>query len=165
MQALLADRFGLVAHIDKRLGTGYALVIDKKGPKMKESTESSNFVRGRPQFALAFRRDGAGIKGAMTMDLLARTLSRSGYGPVEDATGLDGKYEVDLSWIADPAFGSGRPPAMAADSGLPGVGVASAPAADLFSAVRESLGLRLEPRKTLVDFLVVERMERVPTEN
>jgi uncharacterized protein (TIGR03435 family) len=72
LQALLADRFQLRAHQETRMGTEYALVIDKGGPKLKESTESSSFMRGRPPATLAVRRDGAGIKGAMTMDMLAR---------------------------------------------------------------------------------------------
>jgi uncharacterized protein (TIGR03435 family) len=165
LQNLLADRFRLSAHKESRLGTGYALVIDKHGPKMKESTESSNFMRGRPAAALGLRRDGAGIKGAMTMDFLARTLSRAGYGPVVDATGLDGKYEIELSWVPEPALGPRGPSATAAEPGLPGVGEASTPTVDLFSAVRESLGLRLEPRKTPIDVLVIDRIERVPTEN
>jgi uncharacterized protein (TIGR03435 family) len=164
LQALLADRFQLRAHKESRTGTEYALVIDKGGPKMKESTESSNFMRGRPPATLAVRRDGAGIKGAMTMDMLARTLSRVGYGPVVDATGLDGKYEIDLMWVAQPA-GPRGPSTSAAEPGLPVVDQASTPAADLFSAVRQSLGLRLEPRKTPMDFLVVDHVERVPTEN
>jgi uncharacterized protein (TIGR03435 family) len=165
LQNLLADRFRLSAHKESRLGTGYALVIDKHGPKMKESTESSNFMRGRPAAALGLRRDGAGIKGAMTMDFLARTLSRAGYGPVVDATGLNGKYEIELSWVPDPALGPRGASATAAEPGLPGVGEASTPTVDLFSAVRESLGLRLEPRKTPIDVLVIDRIERVPTEN
>src|ERR1035437_8355728 len=93
LQHLLTDRFELSAHKESRLGTGYAFVIDKHGPKMKESTESSSIMRGRPAATLVLRRDGAGIKGAMTMDFLARTLSRAGYGPVVDAPGLAGKDE------------------------------------------------------------------------
>lgn len=165
LQALLADRFQLRAHKESRMGTEYALVIDKGGPKLKESTESSNFMRGRPPASLAVRRDGAGIKGAMTMDMLARTLSRAGYGPVVDATGLDGKYEIDLMWVPEPTFGPRGPSASAAEPGLPDVGQASTPTEDLFSALRHSFGLRLEPRKTPIDFLVVDHVERVPTEN
>jgi uncharacterized protein (TIGR03435 family) len=159
LQALLADRFQLRAHKESRMGTEYALVIDNGGPKLKESTESANFMRGRPPASLALRRDGAGIKGPMTMDMLARTLSRAGYGPVVDATGLDGKYEIE------PAFGPRGPSATAAEPGLPVVGQASTPTVDLFSALRSSLGLRLELRKTPIDFLVVDHIERVPTEN
>jgi uncharacterized protein (TIGR03435 family) len=167
LQALLADRFQLRAHKESRMGTEYSLAIDKGGPKLKESTESSNFMRGRPPATVAVRRDGAGIKGAMTMDMLARTLSRAGYGPVVDATGLDGKYEIDLMWVSPsvPAFGPRGPSASAAEPGLPDVGQASTPTEDLFSALRHSIGLRLEPRKTPIDFLVVDHVERVPTEN
>jgi len=163
LQILLADRFKLNAYKESRAAIGYALVVDKNGPKMKESTESSNFMRGRAPSALALRRDGAGVKGAMTMELLAKTLSRAGYGPVEDATGLNGKYEVELSWASDAALRStGGAPTV---DGAPGISDASGPAADLFAAVRQSLGLRLDTRKATVDFLVIERIERIPTEN
>jgi uncharacterized protein (TIGR03435 family) len=163
LQALLADRFQLRAHRESRMSTEYVLVIDKGGPKLKESTESTDFMRGRPATTLAVRRDGAGIKGPMTLDMLARALSRAGYGPVVDATGLDGKYEIDLMWVPEPAFGPGEPSASAAAPGV--VGQVPTPAVDLFSAVRQSLGLKLEPRKTRIDFLVVDRVERVPSEN
>jgi uncharacterized protein (TIGR03435 family) len=45
-----------------------------------------------------------------------------------------------------------------------GVGAAADPAADLLTAVREQLGLKLEPRKEPVEMLR-ERAERIPTEN
>jgi uncharacterized protein (TIGR03435 family) len=109
------------------------------------------------------RRDGAGYKGAMTMQVLASVLSQAGYGPVEDATGLEGKYEVDLGWAADPSGGP-RGGAVRAESAS-ALAEASAPTADLFSAVRQSLGLRLEPHKATIEFLVIERLEQVPTEN
>jgi Protein of unknown function (DUF3738). len=163
LQSLLADRFKLSAHKESRAATGYTLVIDKHGPKMKESTESSNFMRGRDPATLAVRRDGAGIKGAMTMDQLARTLSRAGYGEVVDATGLEGRYQIELSWVSDQT--SGARGSTARSEGISDVGQASTPTVDLFSAVRESLGLRLEPRKTSVDILVIDHIERVPTEN
>ena len=37
--------------------------------------------------------------------------------------------------------------------------------ADIFTALRESLGLRLERHKDLVDALAIDHIERVPTEN
>jgi uncharacterized protein (TIGR03435 family) len=101
----------------------------------------------------------------MTMDLLAKTLARAGYGPVVDATGLEGKYEIKLDWVPDGALGPKGASAAAAEPGVAGVGEAPTPTVDLFSAVRESLGLRLEPRKTPIDFLVIDHIERVPTEN
>lgn len=44
LQALLAERFKMVAHKESRPSTGYALVIDKNGPKLKEAAEDSNFM-------------------------------------------------------------------------------------------------------------------------
>jgi uncharacterized protein (TIGR03435 family) len=120
-------------------------------------------MRGRVPSALGVRRDGAGYKGAVTMQMLASLLSRTGYGPVEDATGLEGKYEVDLSWAADPSGGPRGGPVRA--EGASALAEASAPTADLFSAVRQSLGLRLEPHKATIEFVVIDRLERVPTEN
>jgi len=93
---------------------------------------------------------------------LSRALSRQGYGEVVDATGLDGKYEIELSWAPAQPLGSGT---TATSEGIVGVGQPSTPAVDLFSAVRESLGLRLEPRRTSADILIVDHIERVPTEN
>ena len=163
LQALLADRFKMKARKEGRPGTGYSLVVDKNGPKMKESTESSNFTRGRAPSVLGVRRGGGGYKGAMTMQTLASLLTRAGYGPVEDATGLDRKYEVEISWADDPGVGpragGGHP-----ESATP-IAEASAPTADLFSAVRQSLGLRLDPHKATIEFLVIEHLERSPTEN
>jgi uncharacterized protein (TIGR03435 family) len=149
LQALFADRFKLSSHKEGRPKTGYTLVVDKNGPKLKESKEGSTFMAGRPAGTKAVRRGGGGFKGVMTMEELAKSLSRQVDGPVVDATGLKGEYEVDLSWSATSA---------AAES-------ATTPASDLFYAVRASLGLRLEPRKTQVDVLVIDHIDRVPTEN
>jgi len=128
LQALLADRFQLRAHKENRVGKEYALVIDKGGPKFNESTESANFIRGRPPAAVAVRRDGAGVSGPMTMDMLARALSRAGYGPIVNATGLDGRYEIDLTWAPEAAFG----PKGTSGSGVePGVLQVLTPTVDL----------------------------------
>jgi uncharacterized protein (TIGR03435 family) len=161
LQTLFAERFKMVAHKESRSSTAYTLVIDKNGPKLKESKEDSTFMAGLPRGARAIRRGGGAIKGIMTMEALAQYLSRQLGGPVVDATGLNAEYEIDLSWAPDPAFEQ----TAAAESGLQGSNAASTPIGDLFSAVRESLGLKLEARKTQVEFLVIDRIERVPTEN
>ena len=107
-----------------------------------------------PRTALAIRRGGGGgFKGIMTMEALAENLSRQGYGPIVDATGIKGEYEISLSWVPDPGIGQAAPSA------------AMDPGADLFAALRESLGLRLEPRKTQTEVLVIDHIERVPTGN
>jgi uncharacterized protein (TIGR03435 family) len=164
LQTLLAERFKLSAHKENRPSTGYTLVIDKNGPKLKESKEGSTFMAGIPRGARVIRRGGGGIKAILTMEELAKFLSRQVGGPVVDATGLKGEYEIDLSWSAGPALEQRETTGAAAESRMQGDGPAT-PMGDLFSAVRESLGLKLEARKTPVEFLVIDHIERVPTEN
>jgi uncharacterized protein (TIGR03435 family) len=76
-----------------------------------------------------------------------------GYGPVQDLTELTGKYDIDLTWGPDQTF----EPSAGADT--------SAPEANLFTALRESLGLKLERRNLQVQFVVIDHIERIPTEN
>jgi uncharacterized protein (TIGR03435 family) len=155
LQALLAERFKLAAHREDRQRSGFALVVDKGGPKFKVDDPSTNFMRGpNGRQLMAFGFSGHGLlKGVMTMATLASNLSRQGYGPVQDATGLTGKYDIDLTWTPDKALEPG------ASADVP------APEPDLFSALRESLGLKLERRSVPVQYVVIEHIERIPTEN
>src|SRR5881394_1698633 len=90
------------------------------------------------------------LKGVMTMATLAANLSTKGYGPVQDLTGLTGKYDIDLRWTPNPDF---EPKGPAATLPMP----PNWPEADLLTALRESLGLKLERRDVQVQFLVVDR--------
>jgi uncharacterized protein (TIGR03435 family) len=65
--------------------------------------------------------------------------------PVIDKTGLEGRYAYFLQY------------------GQLGNSPDQAP--DIFGAVQEQLGLRLEPAKAPVQVLVVDHIERTPTEN
>ena len=71
--------------------------------------------------------------------------------PVEDRTGLTGIYDVHLEFVPD---SSGTEPNAAAE---PGTGI--------FDAVQSQLGLRLTAKKVPVETLVIDHMEKVPTEN
>ncbi len=165
LQALLADRFKLVARRENRLRSSYVLVVDKNGPKFKEDDSKTNFMGKLPQGSMMFGFAGHGrLKGVMTMATLARLLSSRGYGPVEDVTGLTGKYGIDLSWAPDPAF-EPRPVDGSTSAAASGAGSPAAPEANLFTALRESLGLKLERRNVPVGIVVIEHIERVPTEN
>ena len=75
--------------------------------------------------------------------------------PVTDATGLDGVFDFTLDWspAADLRLAS-------ADGAAETSGGAS-----IFTALQEQLGLRLESRKGPVEVMVVDRMEKTPTEN
>ncbi len=145
LQALLVERFKLAVHHESRPSPGYALVVDKNGPKFKESDPNSSYNKehaGQVTFGMTA---SPRIKGSITMASLARFLSNNLHEPVQDLTGLKEKYDIDLSW---------------SEPGLP-----DSPTAGVFAAVRESMGLRLESRKEQVDVVVIDRIERVPIEN
>ncbi len=117
---------------------------------------------------------------AMEMSKLADMLTAFVDRPVLDETQLKGKYQValDLS-MADMMSAArksgmggamGGPPPGAA-GGAPGAGArpaesASDPGASssVFTAV-EQMGLKLAPRKGPVEMIVVEKLEKSPTEN
>jgi uncharacterized protein (TIGR03435 family) len=164
LQALLVERFKLAVHKESRPRPGYALVVDKNGPKLKASDPSSGAASsGRISFGSTLQSKG--IKGSITMASLAHFLSLSVAGPVEDLTGLKGKYDIDLSWALDPAFERPDPYAISYAATHPNAEYPPAPTADLFTSIRDSLGLRLEPRKEQVEMIVIDSIERVPTEN
>ena len=166
LQALLAERFKLAAHNEDRLRSGYALVVDKGGPKFKEDDPKTTFMGkdARPGLTFYGAFGHGALKGVMTMPTLAANLSRQGYGHVQDATGLTGKYDIDLTWAPDKAFEPRVVDATASAATPPGADI-PAPEPNLFTALRESLGLKLERRNVQVQFVVIDHIERVPTEN
>ncbi len=171
LQALLAERFKLAAHKEDRPRPGYALAVDKSGPKFKESVPGSEF-KGlhASQVTFGAAPGASGIKGAMTMASLARFLSNRLGGPVQDLTGLKGTYDIDLTWAPDRSFEPMGRFAEASSTAHAGsadgrADLPPAPTADIFTAIRDSLGLKLEPRKLSVEVLVIDHIERVPTEN
>jgi len=166
LQALLAERFGLAAHKENRPRPGFALVVDKNGPKLKATDmNSAEAIQHAGQVRFGSTMSSAGIKGSMTMALLAHLLSVRVKGPVEDLTGLQGKYDVDISWALDPAFERPGPYAIATAESHPNADLPPAPAADLFMSIRDTLGLRLESRREQVEVIVIDHIERVPSEN
>jgi uncharacterized protein (TIGR03435 family) len=164
LEALLAERFKLAAHKESHPRPGYAMVVDKNGPKFKavEKPEDTGVLAGRlatsgrgPILTMS-RANAEGrvtFKGPMSMASVARILSDKLGGPVQDLTGLAGDYQIDFNWTPDPGSVS-----AAADS-------ASTPAGSIVTAVRQILGLRLERRDAQVETLVIDHIERIPAEN
>jgi len=109
-----------------------------------------------------------------TMAQLAEMLSNQLSRPVTDMTELKGKYDYTLDFAPDDgqmgAMMKGMPmPMPQGGEGGGGGGPAAAPDGSsgptIFSAVQEQLGLKLEARKGQVDMLVIDTVEKVPTEN
>ncbi len=148
MQKLLAERFKLVTHTETKTLSGYALVVAKKGPKLTPaaSKAGTSISNGND------RLDGQG----MSMANLATLLGNQLQGPVADMTGLAGRYDIKLEWsLDDGKAGGGDSDGKAATDSRPSI----------FTALQETLGLRLETRKIPVEILVVDHVERTPTEN
>jgi uncharacterized protein (TIGR03435 family) len=89
------------------------------------------------------------------MDKLANLISRITGVPVVNGTGLAGSFSFTLEYTPDETQ-PGAPPEAAPPP-------ASGPS--LFSALQEQLGLKLEGKKAPVEVLVVDRIDRTPTEN
>ena len=93
--------------------------------------------------------------------------------PVVDGTGLKGKYEITMYWVTDGQAPPAMMQAMAqarANAGLASAGQDSTPEVrpsgpTLLRALQDQLGLRLEPKKGPVEFLVVDHIEKLPTVN
>jgi uncharacterized protein (TIGR03435 family) len=176
VQHLLADRFRLAVHWEKRPRAGYVLTVVREdgrlGPQLRSSTVDCATLRasrqklpagnegfspctlyGRPRPAgdpIQGQRVRAG--GHTIAEFAAAFLETTLRAPVQDRTGLEGPYDIDLT------FGGGG--VSARPEAVPDV--RSAP--PLETAIREQLGLRLEKVQVHLDTLVVDRVD-APTEN
>jgi bla regulator protein blaR1 len=155
LQTLLSERFGLVVRRESKVTAGYALIVAKGGPKLKETALPESLgIRGASRGEIS----GEGV----SLELFANWASGSTGRNVVDKTGLTGRYDFTLRWSPQPG-----------ESGPSKGGVVAAPApADagdpsgptLFTAIQEQLGLKLEPQQVSADFIVIERAEK-PSEN
>lgn len=170
LRTLLADRFGLKTHRERREMPIYALVMARKdgrpGPQLVPSTIDCEqwIAEKRPQLGagssspvapggkrpvcriLTTRRFVSG--GTQTMRQLADVLQVLAGRPVADHTGLTGAFDFDLQWMSGPiAPSAGTPPP-------PGDGPS------IFTALQEQLGLRLEPGREPFDVVVIDAVRR-----
>jgi len=147
IQKLLADRFKLQLHRDKRELPAYAITLARSGPKL---TRSASDPSGLP--SLLFRGGMLPARNASMAEFAAVMQSAVMDRPVVDRTGLAGKYDFTLTWTPDDSqfrsFGT-RPPAPENPS-VPG----------LFTAIEEQLGLRMESTRAAVEVLLIDRIEK-----
>lgn len=141
LQNLLAERFHLTVHHDKKELPAYNLVQAKGGSKMHRSES------GRLGYGPSRDSSGHHLRGKITLPILANNLSGILGRPVSDQTGLDGLYDIDLNFTDD---------APTQDSATyPGI----------VTALQEQLGLKLESNKAVFDMIGVDQAEKIPTEN
>jgi uncharacterized protein (TIGR03435 family) len=142
LQALLAERFHLVAAVESAERPVYALVVDKDGSKLRPFGEKVLLPRSANPAQVLFM--------ARHMRDLCERLGKVTGRPVIDRTGLeDADYQIELIYL----------PSVPAESDP------ADPAADIFSAVRTQLGLRLDPQHAPVEILRIQSIDKVPTAN
>jgi uncharacterized protein (TIGR03435 family) len=172
LQRLLAERFHLVLHHATKELQGYELITGKTAPKLKPSTEDGPDVQpadapktdanGFPQLSAPGLVMMEGAHGtavvsfltarAQSLSALVEMLSREFRLPVTDKTGLTGKFDFTLEFAPQ---APGSVPPDTADESAP----------NLINAVPQQLGLKLDAKKIPVDILIIDRADRIPTEN
>jgi uncharacterized protein (TIGR03435 family) len=160
LQKLVADRFQLKFHREKKELSVYAIGIAKTGAKISKSAADPNSLPG-----LFFGGGGTGggisfnVRNA-TMAEVANTLQGSVLDrPVVDQTGLAEKYDFIVKFTPEPGqlggFGRGGQP-----GGQPAAADNPDAPPDLFAAFQQQLGLKIETAKAPVDVMVIDKVEK-----
>ena len=92
----------------------------------------------------------------VSMTVLASQLSMWVDRIVTDRTGLQGTFDLSLRWLPDRLPEATTP---LSTSDLATIGAVDPGAPSIFTALREQLGLKLEPLRGPAEVLVVERVE------
>jgi uncharacterized protein (TIGR03435 family) len=152
LQKLLADRFSLKFHHEKRELSVYLMVAGKTGVKL---TTAEGDPKGDPAmystgpFTLyAKNATMADFAGYLQRGVVDR--------PVLDRTGLTGRYDFGMIWRPEvPLGGPGNNPPLPADLES---------REDVYTAIQQEVGLKLEAAKTSTEVMVIDRLEK-PSEN
>jgi uncharacterized protein (TIGR03435 family) len=149
LRSLLTDEFKLSFRREKKEFSVYALELEKGGSRLKATATPEEPTVMGPGLVVPQKITLPGRNA--TVEDLALLLQRAVLDrPVVDRTGLVGHYDFDLSWAPDSSqFGGAVEDAGETAKSLP-----------LFEAIREQLGLRLEPTRGIVEALVIQGATR-----
>jgi bla regulator protein blaR1 len=174
---LLKDRFKLVTHTETREMPVFNLVFarnDKRfGPAFKESSaecraafaarveevrrgaRAPGLIGPSECESVRINPGGTASLSGLRMDMIAEILTPYVGRPVIDKSELTSYYNVTLKWTPEAGSASVAPP------GLPlGVLPLDPDAPNLFTAVQEQLGLKLESARAPLDVVVIDRLEK-----
>jgi uncharacterized protein (TIGR03435 family) len=141
LRNMLADRFKLVMHREKKEISALELVVSKGGPKLPLASSDDNHAKGvTPIGAQALRMS------RVSMDAFALMLEDFVGSPIVDRTGLTDEFRINIYFAGIEE----SPP----DSAI----------SPLFTALQEQLGLKLQKTKSGEDVIVVDQLEK-PTAN
>lgn len=151
LQALLIDRLKLRVHWETKVMPAFALEVTEGGSKLKEARAGDAYANGlraedgQPLGAGSFgKRNGEVVAQGVSMDGLARLLSRTVFQAVLNETGLKGNYDFKLRYVSDE------------------LATNTSDAPSLTSALRDQLGLKLESKQAEVRVLVIDHVEPPP---
>jgi uncharacterized protein (TIGR03435 family) len=153
LRKLLADRFQLDFRREIRELPIYALTLARNGSKLRPTTVSPDAApEGPPPLIFVLSPEGASLPGrSATTGELASVIQRAALDrPVLDRTGLTGRYDFDLQWLPDETQFGGAGAWKSDDAARP----------DLFTAIQQQLGLRLEATRGPVETLVIRHAEK-----
>lgn len=147
LQALLKERFKLSAHLTAREMPVYFLEIAKSAVKMPRFPAHDGGLNGpSDQY-----HGAAMMRGIGTASQIAQRLSSFLNRPVLDRTGLTDRYSFFLVFAPLSPPAAGHEPELAVP--------------DIFAAIQQQLGLKLQPGRDNVEVVIVDHIERMPTEN
>ena len=186
MQALLADRFKMKQHKSSKEFPVYQLVIAKGGLKIEEAAPAEDVAEaskkpvevqatGGPAGSTFNYGNGStfsfgddkfqGTK--LTMAQIAETLARFVDRPIVDMTGLKGRYNFTLPLQHDDYMAMMIRSAVTAGVALPSQALAlmDRGSGDSLPNALQVLGLKMERGKAPIEVVVVDEIQKIPTEN
>jgi uncharacterized protein (TIGR03435 family) len=163
IRKLLADRFKLTFHKEKRDLSAFVLTVAKSGQKLTP-TETKGPLPGigfRPAAGGLILNMRNGTMSDFTGFMQVIVLDR----PVVNRTELTEKVDLVVKFMPDETQFHGHPPKLPAASGsTTGTGAATPDTTetfpDLFQALQQQLGLKLEAEKTAVDVIAIDHVEK-----
>ena len=188
LKALLADRFGMKFHRETRDFPVYGLVVAKGGLKMKESTPDPEDAPAKEKTP-SVNVSGSGGRGGVHIEyghgsfftmadnkFIARKLPMASFAevlarfedrPVVNMTELTGSYDIDLEFTPEDYMAMLIRSAISAGVTLPpeALRLLSGSSGDSLLNALQRLGLKLETRKAPLEVLVIDHIEKAPTEN
>ncbi len=144
LQSALAERFALRFHSSKKVLPVYVLSVVSGGLKIPKSVDQ----RAKPSWGV--HRGWFSVQN-MTFGEVARTMQRTVFDrPVLDQTGLSDRYSFILKWRADETeFSQMQGVEVPQEAGTEDV-------EDIYTAVRQQLGVKIEAEKALAPTMVIE---------
>jgi uncharacterized protein (TIGR03435 family) len=190
-QTLLKERFGLVLHREAKEFVVDELTVARNGPKLKTSdlpADADAFTPGEARMKMDKtglpEMNGYGLINSLTATpsgvsalMLVRGLSMREFAfrlgqqlghPILDKTGLTGRYDFTVEFTPDLRGLPPLPPQPGAAGPSPAAPAAEAPSdpgSSLPSAIEKQLGLKLVRGKGKLDVVVVDHIEKTPTDN